>query len=66
MPFPTPHLEKLTAVLDNEKLPPVDKPRIVQAIERYRQWIADLDADGHAAATPHCNGRPVERVSALD
>src|SRR5258707_14603354 len=43
MPFPTPHLEKLNAVLDNEKLDPIDKPRLQVGIERYKRWIADLD-----------------------
>src|SRR5712692_3087675 len=44
MAFPTPHLEKLNAVLDNEKLNAVDKPRLQAAIEKYKRWIADLDA----------------------
>jgi hypothetical protein len=44
MSFPTPHLEKLKATLDNEKLPPSDKPRIAEMIERYKRWIAQLDA----------------------
>ncbi len=42
--FPTPHLEKLSAALVNEKLPDRDKPRIEAAIERYHQWIDDLNA----------------------
>lgn len=41
--FPTPHLEKLIATLHNEKLPIKDKPRIQAAIERYHQWITDLE-----------------------
>lgn len=40
--LPTPHLEKLNAALQNEKLPESDKPRIEAAIERYRQWVIDL------------------------
>src|SRR5438874_2188413 len=44
MPFPSPHLEKLNAVLNNEKLHAVDKPRLQAAIEKYKAWIADLDA----------------------
>jgi hypothetical protein len=44
MKFPTPHLEKLNATLANDKLPEVDKPRIEQAIEQYRQWIKDMEA----------------------
>lgn len=42
--FPTPHLEKLSAALVNEKLPESDKPRIEATIERYHQWIRDLNA----------------------
>jgi len=42
--FPTPHLEKLTATHENDKLPACDKPRIELAIQRYRQWIKSLDA----------------------
>ena len=42
--FPTPHLDKLTATHANDKLPACDKLRIEKAIERYRQWIKDLDA----------------------
>ena len=30
--FPTPHLVKLTAARENEKLPACDQPRIEQAI----------------------------------
>ena len=43
--FPTPHLEKLTAALANEKLPATDKPRLEGAIERYHEWIAKLGHD---------------------
>lgn len=56
MPFPTPHLEKLNAVLDNEKLDAVDKPRVQDAIERYKRWIADLDA---------VTGAPDERLKRM-
>jgi hypothetical protein len=44
MSFPTPHLEKLSATHSNDKLPEEDRPRVEQAIERYKKWIADLDA----------------------
>lgn len=36
---PTPHLEKLMATLENEKLPTADRQRIESAIVRYRDWI---------------------------
>lgn len=42
--FPTPHLEKLTATLANEKLPTADKPGIERALEQYRKWTVDLDS----------------------
>ncbi len=41
--YPTPNLDKLKAVLENEKLPQQDKPRVQKAIERYKKWVADLD-----------------------
>ncbi len=43
MPFPTPHLDKLKAVLENEKLPPKDADRVKKAITFYEQWIKDLE-----------------------
>ncbi len=43
MPMPQPHLEKLNATLANTKLPAVDKPRVQAAIERYGQWLSDLN-----------------------
>ncbi|HJT76762.1 MAG TPA: Bpu10I family restriction endonuclease [Gemmataceae bacterium] len=42
--FPTPHLEKLTATHENDKLPACDKPRIERAIVRYTEWTKALDA----------------------
>lgn len=43
MPLPTPHLDKLKATLDNEKLPECDKPRIEEAVAKYKEWTAKLD-----------------------
>jgi hypothetical protein len=42
--FPTPHLEKLLATQENDKLPACDKPRIERAIERYHEWIKAVEA----------------------
>lgn len=42
MNLPTPHLEKLTAVLTNDKLPSADKAIIQAAIKRYQTWIAAM------------------------
>lgn len=47
MALPTPHLDKLNALLDNDKLPISDKERIGHAIEKYREWIeAMTDTEG--------------------
>ena len=40
--LPTPHGDKLVALLDNKKLPAIDKPCVVKAIERYKNWIETL------------------------
>jgi Bpu10I restriction endonuclease len=40
--FPTPHLDKLTALLQNDKVPSTDKPRIQTAIDRYKKWTTAL------------------------
>jgi hypothetical protein len=43
IPYPTPHLEKLIALLDNDKLPPTDKPRVTHAIKVYHRWIKYIE-----------------------
>jgi hypothetical protein len=48
-PLPTPHHSKLTALAQNRKLPPADKPRVEDALERYADWVNsmnDLDVTG--------------------
>jgi len=42
VPLPTPHLEKLTSALENEKLPTSDRPRLEATIARYQQWISSI------------------------
>ncbi len=44
--LPTPHLDKLDALLRNSRLPHVDKIRVEGAIKRYHQWIEALEAAG--------------------
>jgi hypothetical protein len=44
MKLPTPHLDKLKATLENEKLPKCDAEVIEEAIQRYERWISDLRA----------------------
>jgi hypothetical protein len=41
--YPTPHFEKLQAVLKNAKLPPGDKAGVEQALEVYLKWKKALD-----------------------
>lgn len=40
--LPTPHAEKMTALVANTKVPVVDMPRIQAAAQRYQQQIALL------------------------
>ncbi|MEK6702938.1 MAG: Bpu10I family restriction endonuclease [Planctomycetota bacterium] len=42
MKFPTPHLEKLNATLENEKLPTINQTIIKAAIVRYNGWVKQL------------------------
>ena len=52
MKLPTPHLEKLKATLENEKLPAQDKPIIEETIKKYEGWIralTEVKEDGVAA-----------------
>ena len=42
MNLATPHLEKLRAAIENEKLPRADVPRLRQAIARYEKWVAAM------------------------
>jgi len=40
--LPKPHGEKLAALLNNDKLPTTEKPRVEHAIEYYNQWLETL------------------------
>ncbi len=42
--YPHPHLDKLTATLENAKLPEADKAQIEAYVKKYQEWIAALDA----------------------
>ena len=42
--LPTPHLAKLDALLKNPRLPAADKPRVQEALQRYHEWIKDLES----------------------
>jgi len=51
--LPKPHGDKLSALLNNQKLPRQDKPRVKQAIERYKKWLKDLtDISGDLSVVP--------------
>ncbi|MCX7014981.1 MAG: Bpu10I family restriction endonuclease [Candidatus Sumerlaeota bacterium] len=41
--LPTPHLNKLRALLENRRLPAADKPGLQKALQRYNEWIRELD-----------------------
>ena len=41
--LPTPHLDKLEALIRNPRLPPADKPKVNETIGRYRDWIRELE-----------------------
>lgn len=43
MQYPTPHGDKLKALLENEKLPRSDRTRVEDAINRYAIWLADIE-----------------------
>ncbi|MBN1900885.1 Bpu10I family restriction endonuclease [Candidatus Sumerlaeota bacterium] len=44
MNLPTPHFSKLKALLENPRLPVQDKPRVEEALVRYREWIKELES----------------------
>lgn len=41
--LPTPHLDKLKALLENRRLQDVEKSRVQTALQRYREWIVELE-----------------------
>jgi len=43
MPLPTPHLDKITAALENDKMPAAALERLRAGIVKYHQWIADME-----------------------
>lgn len=48
--LPTPHYDKLIACLNNDRLPKNDHPKIEEAINKYYQWIKELEtvSKGHS------------------
>lgn len=43
MTFPTPHLEKITSAISNDKMPPEDAAALHRAKEKYFEWITKLN-----------------------
>lgn len=43
MPLPTPHLDKLNAALQNNKMPEYEIPRLTEVVNRYNQWIDHMN-----------------------
>lgn len=41
--LPTPHFDKLKALLNNRRLPAADRPRVEEAINKYQKWIDALN-----------------------
>ena len=41
--LPTPHLDKLNALLRNLRLPSADRPRVEEALRKYSEWIHELE-----------------------
>ena len=42
MSYPSPHFDKLNALLENIKLPEGDQRRVKEAVEVYKRWHSDL------------------------
>ena len=41
--FPTPHLQKLNACLNNQRLPESERERVEEALRRYAHWIETME-----------------------
>lgn len=53
--LPTPHADKLRALLGNQNLPDSDKPRVREAVEKYDAWekeVRQIEGDGYALVEP--------------
>ena len=42
MNLPTPHYDKLSALLENDKLPSSEKDRVSKTIQYYNKWISNI------------------------
>ena len=41
--LPTPHFDKLNALSRNQRLPEADRIRVEEAVQRYHDWIRELE-----------------------
>lgn len=41
--LPTPHLDKLEALLRNLRLPLADRSRVEETLQKYHAWISELE-----------------------
>lgn len=53
--LPSPHGDKLNALLQNPKLPESDKPRLRHAIQRYEDWVSQLQVTKESATKSVAN-----------
>ena len=44
--LPTPHRDKLEALLENRRLPSDDRGQVEEALRRYRDWIGEIETVG--------------------
>ena len=52
---PTPHADKLRALLGNRNLPDDDKPRVRETVEKYEDWIEEIkqiEGEGDSIVEP--------------
>lgn len=42
--LPTPHFDKLGALMKNPRLPAADRPRVQDALKKYHAWISAMEA----------------------
>ena len=53
--LPTPHADKLQALLENQNLPYSDKPRVREAVKKYNAWVKEvkqIEGDGDDLVEP--------------
>ncbi len=44
--LPTPHRDKIEALLENRRLPSDDRGQVEEALRRYRDWISEIETVG--------------------